>query len=156
MSRRRPNPNQILSKAAAMENLVTWIVAASIARDPRSFSWFMKYAADRIPVGEKIKLLGEVVKSLPDPTAVYDDFLDDLRTINAVRVHVAHAIFIPPGTDADGAGYVKFRNGRPTRIADDELRAQVADAMNRAVKVAKAMQVIQKEAGLQFAPPPIR
>ncbi|MBA8803572.1 hypothetical protein FB382_001863 [Nocardioides ginsengisegetis] len=154
-NRRGPRPESILSRAAALENLTTWIIAASIAKDERAFGWFLHYAADRIPVEEKVKLLGEIVTELPEPTVVYSEFLDDLRFINRVRVQVAHSVFIFAGFDSLGAGYVNFKKGKPRRMSDDDLRTQVADATKRAKRAGTAFSAIVREAGLPFSPPPL-
>ncbi|MEP9364655.1 hypothetical protein ABLE68_16935 [Nocardioides sp. CN2-186] len=151
---RGPQPERILAKAATVENLITWVIAASICRDQRGFSLFMRYAADRIPIAEKIKLVGEVVSSLPDPTVVYDGFLDDLRFINQVRVRVAHAVVLPKNHPL-GQHYITFRKGKPEHITNDEMRAQVADALKRVTQVGRALRVIQSEAPLPFPPPSV-
>ena len=89
-----PEPTEILSRAAAVENMVTWLIASTLCKDEQAFRWFMQFAADRIPVDEKTRLLGKIIETLPDPSLVSHRVLDDLRTINRVRVRVAHSLFI--------------------------------------------------------------
>ena len=133
-----------------MENLTTWVIASSVCVDERAFGWFMRYAADRMPVAEKVNLIGEIVQTLPDPTVIYDGFLDDLRQINRVRVRVAHSIVLPDQTYGQ---YVNIRKGLPDSISNDEMRAQVADALKRTARVVTAIQILQQAAPLRFPAP---
>jgi hypothetical protein len=142
-----PVPTDILSTAASIENIVTWQIARSITKGDRAFKWFMKYAADRVPVPDKIRLLGEVVASLRDPSIVYPEFLDDLRLINDVRVRVAHSVFIPEGETNLTPGYVNFRKGQPDRMSETDLRAEVAKALSHAQSVMDALQLIAEDSG---------
>jgi hypothetical protein len=151
--RRGPQPLNLLPKAAAVENIVTWLIGSNVCGDERAFGWFMRYMADRIPVDEKIRLLGEIVESLDDDTVGYAELLDDLRQINRVRREVAHSVYIGSGTDDLGEGYVSFRRGKPTRLADDEVRAQVADALKRLKKAGPALRDIATGSGMPFPAP---
>lgn len=144
-----PEPTEILSKATAVENIVTWLIASAICRDEQAFGWFMHFAADRIPVDEKTRLLGKIIESLPDPSVVPDGFLDDLRTINQVRVRVAHSLYIEvPASDGAPAGHVMFKKGLPSSVTDEDLRAQVADALLRAQRSMTAFLAIAQASGL--------
>lgn len=144
-----PEPTEILSKAAAVENIVTWLIASSLCRDERAFGWFMSFAADRIPVSEKIKLLGKIVESLPHPSVVPGRFLDDLRLINKVRVTVAHSLYIEvPPSDGAPAGHVMFKKGLPTSVSDADLRAQVAAALAATQRSMASFVTIAQASGL--------
>jgi len=63
MTSAQPEPTDILSKAASVENIMTWLLAQATCKGPREFGWFTRYAADRIPVDVKINMLGDVVDS---------------------------------------------------------------------------------------------
>lgn len=143
----------ILAKAAAVENLVTWLIASRVCSDPAAFGMFMRYAADRIPVDEKTRLLAEIVAELPDGVGVYEGLADDLRAINEVRRFVAHAVYIDPGVDTLGSGYVIFRKGKPKRVPADEVRTQTADALKRLKRVGPALAKINEALGKPFKPP---
>jgi hypothetical protein len=132
---------------------VTWLIASRLCADPAAFGMFMRYAADRIPVDEKTRLLGEIVAELPEGSDVYAGLTDDLRAINEVRRFVAHAIYIDPGVDALGPGYVMFRKGRPKRVPDEEVRAQTAHALKRMKRVGPALAKINEALGMPFKPP---
>lgn len=142
-------PTEILSKAAAVENIVTWLIASTLCRDEQAFGWFMHFAADRIPVDEKTRLLGKIIESLPDSSVVPTGFLDDLRTINRVRVRVAHSLYIEvPPSDGAPTGHVMFKKGLPSTVSDEDLRTQVADALARAKESMSAFVAIAEASGL--------
>ncbi|GAB3075464.1 hypothetical protein GCM10027053_46470 [Intrasporangium mesophilum] len=152
MASRGPQPLNILAKAAAVENIVTWIIASRLCPDPAAFGLFMEYAADRIPVDEKTRLLAKIVADLPEGSGVYGGLADDLRVINDVRRFVAHAIYVYPGVDDLGPHYVMFKKGKPKRILDRELRTQAADALKRIKRVAPELAKINEALGTPFKP----
>jgi len=125
------------------------LIASTLCRDEQAFGWFVHFAADRIPVDEKTRLLGKIIEALPDASVVPDGFLDDLRTINRVRVRVAHSLYIEvPPSEGAPAGHVMFKKGMPSSVSDEDLRAQVVDALARAERSMTAFVAIAQESGL--------
>lgn len=137
-----PHPLNVLTDAALMENLVTYIIARRVTgEDEFALGLFMSYSADRIPVSEKIKMLGDIIDSFEKPPPeLYPTLLDDLRLVNEVRVHVAHSMVVGDGSDP--TRYVKWRRGREVTISEDELREQTRQAHEAATRATTALAIL--------------
>jgi hypothetical protein len=142
-----PPPERILSYAAEVETLVTWIVIAHVSSGREGFGLLLRYAADRVPVEQKIKMLQEIVTTYDDIPNPYDGFFEDLKLINDVRVRVAHSVHMRTGLVPQGR-YVSFRRGGAMSVPEHELRDQVGLAMRRKEKLRKAIGSISKAVGV--------
>src|SRR4051794_23487422 len=106
-----------MSNAAMIETFMSRLIAYRLSADAQSLDWLERYVIDRIPIADKIRLLGEIVSDLPDSVA-YPEFLDDLRSINAARVHIAHSVVWP---QLEQATYTVYRRGEPKGMLESEL-----------------------------------
>ena len=119
-------PESILAAAAFLENLTAMLIGLHIAGEmgTQGFALFMEFAADRIPVADKIKMLERSVdERYSASNCQYPELFDDLRAVNSLRVLVAHSMISTVPTSNEPF-YWKIRRGQPSAIPASELNAQ--------------------------------
>lgn len=138
-----PVPADVLGSWAAIENSMTMLIAVSIVQPtPSNYEIFMQYAADRVPVREKIKMLNAIVeRDFKESEYPYDGLSDDLQSINDFRATVAHSSVIAP-RDGRPSIYWRMRRGVHSSLTEEEISEwhyQVVEKVARAQRAVTGM-----------------